>query len=131
MADDMDLGESTKGEIEPHWSKKFNPCWIKEIVKASTDNFLRDHVYNAENVETNAVNAVLLSRRIRDILKEANNRMERYKINVQCYLGEKRDQKVVIVAKGYWDNYLDNYVTYTFHGDGFYCTVIVWGFYTD
>ena len=29
------------------------------------------------------------------------------------------------------NSYLDNYVTYTYQGPNFYCTVIVWGFYTD
>ena len=52
-------------------------------------------------------------------------------INVQVYLGEKKNQKVTIVAKGWWDSYLDNYVTYTYQGPNFYCSVIVWGFYTD
>ena len=50
---------------------------------------------------------------------------------MQVYLGEKKNQKVTIVAKGWWDSYLDNYVTYTFQGRNFYCAVIVWGFYTD
>lgn len=57
--------------------------------------------------------------------------MPRYKTSVQVFLGEKKEQKIMITAKGYWDNYLDNYATYTHHGDGFYCTVFVMGFYTD
>jgi hypothetical protein len=35
------------------------------------------------------------------------------------------------MSKGYWDIYVDNYVTYTFSGNGFFCTVVVYGFYTD
>ena len=58
-----------------------------------------------------------------------SGKIKRYKINVQVYLGEKKNQKVTIVAKGWWDSYLDNYVTYTYQGTNFYCTVIVWGFY--
>lgn len=57
--------------------------------------------------------------------------MPRYKLSVQAYLGEKKEQKVVISAKGFWDVYVDNYATYTHHGENFYCSVIVWGFYTD
>ena len=58
-------------------------------------------------------------------------RMDRYKLSVQVYLGEKKDQKVNIVAKGYWDAYVDNYATYTFHGENFYCSLVAWGIYTD
>lgn len=74
--------------------------------------------------------AALLSRKIRDVLKE-DNIMPRYKLAVQVFVGEKRDQKVHIVSKGYWDNYVDNYATYTYQDENFYCTVIAFGFYTD
>lgn len=57
--------------------------------------------------------------------------MPRYKISVQVYLGEKKDQKINILAKGYWDIYLDNYATYTYHGENYYCSMIAWGIYTD
>ncbi len=70
-----------------------------------------------------------LAKIIRDKIKESDFR--RYKIVVKVYLGEKKDQKIVIMSKGYWDIYVDNYVTYTFSGNGFFCTVVVYGFYTD
>lgn len=57
--------------------------------------------------------------------------MPRYKLNTQVFLGEKKEQKIIITAKGYWDNYVDNYATFTHQGDCFYCTVLVMGFYTD
>ena len=73
--------------------------------------------------------AAQLSKLVRDRLKELN--MERYKLVVKVYLGERKDQKVIIMAKGYWDVYVDNYITYTFNGGHYYCTVVVYGFYTD
>lgn len=104
--------------------------WVRDVVKNTTDAFFSDMNYAPENQDTNAVNAILLARKIRDRLRESN-RIPRYKINVQTFLGEKKDQKVAVVAKGFWDNYLDNYATYTYNGDNFYCSVIAWGFYTD
>ena len=70
-----------------------------------------------------------LSKIVRDKLREAD--MRRYKLVVKVYLGEKKDQKVIITAKGYWDVYVDNYITYTFNGQSFFCTTVVYGFYTD
>ena len=70
-----------------------------------------------------------LSKIVRDKLKESD--MRRYKLIVKVYLGEKKDQKVIIMAKGYWDVYVDNYITYTYNRNGFYCTTVVYGFYTD
>ena len=71
-----------------------------------------------------------MAAKIRDVIQNSG-KIKRYKLNVQVYLGEKKNQKVTIVAKGWWDSYLDNYVSYTYQGTNFYCTAIVWGFYTD
>ena len=68
--------------------------------------------------------------KIRDVIQNSGT-LKRYKINVQVYLGEKKNQGVTIVTKGWRDPYLDNYVTYTYQGPNFYCTTIVQGFYTD
>ena len=103
---------------------------MKDTIKNITETFFSDFLYLAEEYEQNGVTAVKLARKIRDVLRDSS-RMPRYKISVQTYLGEKRDQKVALVAKGFWDNYLDNYATYNYCGDNFYCSVIAWGFYTD
>lgn len=101
-----------------------------EIIRSTAESFLENYIYAPDNTEFNGVNSILLARKIRDKLRESN-RIPRYKINVQVFIGEKKDQKVIITAKGCWDHYLDNYAPYTYHGDGFYCTVLVWGFYID
>ena len=51
--------------------------------------------------------------KIRDVIQNSG-KIKRYKINVQVYLGEKKNQRVTIVAKGWWDSYLYNYVTYNY-----------------
>ena len=71
-----------------------------------------------------------LAKKVRDTLRD-NNKMPRYKISVQVFLGENREQKLIISAKGLWDNYVDNYATYTHRGEGYYCNVFVMGLYTD
>lgn len=97
------------------------------MIKNRTEAFFNENPYNVENGD---ILSQLLATRVRDMLRDSNT-MPRYKLAVQVYLGEKKDQKVSIIAKGYWDTYVDNYVTYTYTGDSFYCTVIAWGFYTD
>ncbi len=99
-------------------------------MKNSADAFFGDFTYSPDEHDSNGATAVKIARKIRDILRDSN-RMPRYKLNVQAFLGEKRDQKISVVAKGFWDNYLDSYATYTFYGENFYCSIVAWGFYTD
>ena len=103
---------------------------IKERIKPIIDQAFESYHYIPENYQENGEKTNSLAAKIRDVIQNSG-KIKRYKINVQVYLGEKKNQKVTIVAKGWWDSYLDNYVTYTFQGPNFYCTVIVWGFYTD
>jgi hypothetical protein len=109
---------------------RFNVCYVKRLVKDCLEDFFDTFVYSLEDNDTNQVTPVKIARKIRDFLKDSN-KMPRYKYNVQVFFGERKEQKVTIVAKGYWDHYLDNYATVTHMGDNFYCTVIVWGFYYD
>ena len=109
---------------------RFNKVDVKEIIKPIIDQAFESYHYIPENYQENGEKTNSLAAKIRDVIQNSG-KIKRYKINVQVYLGEKKNQKVSIVAKGWWDSYLDNYVTYTFQGPNFYCTVIVWGFYTD
>ena len=109
---------------------RFNKVDVKEIIKPIIDQAFESYHYIPENYQENGEKTNSLAAKIRDVIQNSG-KIKRYKINVQVYLGEKKNQKVTIVAKGWWDSYLDNYVTYTFQGPNFYCTVIVWGFYTD
>ena len=109
---------------------RFNKVDVKERIKPIIDQAFETYKYFPENYQENGEKANSLAMKIRDVIQNSG-KIKRYKINVQVYLGEKKNQRVTIVAKGWWDSYLDNYVTYTYQGPNFYCTVIVWGFYTD
>ena len=109
---------------------RFNKIDVKERIKPIIDQAFESYNYLPENYQENGEKANSLAAKIRDVIQNSG-KIRRYKLNVQVYLGEKKNQKVTIVAKGWWDSYLDNYVTYTYQGPNFYCTVIVWGFYTD
>ena len=126
MADD----DYTTGAIEPEWNKRFNASDILEKVKTMLEEGLKNYNYNPQDIGGNAQMANSLAMKVRNVIQKSGA-MKRYKLNVQIYLGEKRNQKVIILAKGWWDDYVDNDVTYTYQGDYFYCTCIVWGFYTD
>ena len=99
-------------------------------MKTLTEKAFEDFQYNPEEQQTNSEKATAVASKIREVIQKSGN-VKRYKINVQCFLGEKKNQKVTIVARGWWDTYVDNYVTYTYQTDNYYCTVIVWGMYTD
>ena len=109
---------------------RFNKVDVKEIIKPIIDQAFESYHYIPENYQENGEKTNSLAAKIRDVIQNSG-KIKRYKINVQVYLGEKKNQKVTIVAKGWWDSYLDNYVSYTYQGTNFYCTAIVWGFYTD
>lgn len=105
---------------------RFNTYTVKKLVSEYLDSYFANNTYEPESGEYMAVQ---ISKGIRDKLSKEEFR--RYKIIVKTFLGEKKDQKVIIMAKGYWDVYVDNYVAYTYHGNFIYCTVVVYGFYTD
>ena len=62
---------------------------------------------------------------------EKSGSMKRYKLNVQVFLGEKKSKSLYIIGNVWWDDYADNYVTYTYQGDYYYCTCSVWGIYIN
>ncbi len=126
MADD----DYTTGAIEPEWSKRFNASDLKEKVKTILDGKLKDFNYNHQDFGGNSQFSNGLAAEVRNIIQKGGT-MKRYKLNVQIFLGEKRNQRVTIVGKAWWDDYVDNYISYTYQGEYFYCTCIVWGFYTD
>lgn len=112
------------------FKNRFNKSEIQESIKSITDQAFSNFTYIPADVQGNGQTANALAMKIRDNIKNSGS-VKRYKINVQVFLGEKKNQRVTVVAKGWWDPYLDNNVTYTYQGNNFYCTVLVWGFYTD
>ena len=131
MADEDDK-EGSKGLIEPEWRKKFNVVDITKDIENITKNyFMKNPVYSPEDGTSMSQE---ISKLVRDGImysKGEKLKMPRYKTSCQVFLGQRKDQKISVIAKGYWDTYVDNYATYTYLGNGFYCTVLVLGFYTD
>lgn len=122
----MAENEEGKGNIEPNWSNKFNSVEVTEEIKKINKKYFDEKDYNPEEGFNMCAE---LSKKVRDELLK--KRLPRYKLICQVFIGQKKDQKLSIVAKGYWDNYVDNYAIYTYETDTFYCTNIVYGFYTD
>ena len=121
-----DIDSEIKGDIEPAWEKRFSPSKITKIIESITDDYLRENKYTSEYGTQMSLE---LSKKIRDKMKDKLS--TRYKTSVQVFLGEKKMQKVTVLAKGFWDSYVDNYAIYNWQDDESYCTVIVFGFYTD
>lgn len=128
----MDEEEYVKGEIEPSWKKRFNVDEVTKEIKNVTKNYFDSNRYSVEDASYMSQE---LSRIVRDAVINTRDkdklRMPRHKIIVQVFMGQKKKQKMTILAKGYWDSYVDNYATYTYEEEDFYCTVVVLGFYTD
>ena len=132
ISDKMEDDDNMKGEIEPAWNKKFNAIQIRSETKHAMRDYFEKNRYNTEDAPYMAQE---LSKIIRDRVVNSREkdklRMPRHKVVVQVFMGQKKEQKVNILAKGYWDNYVDNYATYTYEEDDFYCVAVVIGFYTD
>ncbi len=130
MSDD----EYAKGEIEPSWKKRFNVDKLRSKMETAMRNYFDKNPYSTEDA---AYMSQELSKIIRDKILPSDSdstklRMPRHKIIVQVFLGQKKEQKVSLSAKGYWDHYVDNYVSLTYDDDPeFFCSAIIFGLYCD
>ena len=59
---------------------------------------LETYQYYPENIQENAGKASQLAAKIRDVIQTSGT-VKRYKINVQCYLGEKKIKELLLLQK--------------------------------
>jgi len=123
------MGDEVEGEnryeIQPSYEKRFNSYLVKKLTEDIVEEFFASNPYQVNNGD---ILAQALARKLRDSLIKSDSR---YKLAVNVYLGERKDQKVVLLCKNFWDTWVDNYVTYNHFGDKYFCSIIISAFYLD
>ncbi|CAF3744264.1 unnamed protein product [Rotaria sp. Silwood1] len=66
---------------------------------------------------------------IRDRLKAANMKFDRYKFIVQCVIGENRGQGVKYGCRCLWDSDTDGMAEYVYLNDSLFCAVAAFGIF--
>ena len=109
---------------------KFYPSKVKKELRRILEEKLKDEVYDHN---TAPILTEELTRSIRERIKNGidDYKMPRFKFVVQVVFGELKGQGVRVASKCLWNLQFDNSASYTYNKNGFYCTAMVFGFYTE
>lgn len=112
---------------EPKDYERFYPSVIETEIKEILDESLADYefdttTYNAKTEE--------LIKILRENVKNVLN-MPRYKFVVQVVMGRLEGQGVKVTSKCLWNTSTDNFASYTYRNEDFYCTAMVFGLYNE
>ena len=123
-------GPENTYHLEPREEERFYPSKVKKEIRRILEERLKDESYDAN---TAGVLTEELTKTIRDRLKNGTDdyRMPRYKFIVQVVFGELKGQGLRITSKCLWNPNYDNYVSYTYKKNEFYCTAMVFGCYCE
>ena len=110
--------------IRPHFSKKFRPLQLQELLNTSLREKLEDKEYEPELIPTWTKEA---SDHIREKFKQLD--MPRYKILVQVIVGEARGGGIKVAARCFWDNDTDAYVSAHYISKSIFAVAAVFGVY--
>jgi len=110
--------------ITPEYKNKFRPGPVKEIIQEVLKSKLDKVTYHAE--QTN-----LLTKQVADEVKERIKELQlaRYKIVVQCIIGEQRGQGFRLGQRCYWDSQTDSFATESYMNDSLFAIVTAYGVY--
>jgi hypothetical protein len=123
--------------LKPEDSEKFYPTRIKTI----SSQILAEIVANRKIDEVSLMNWSHASVEFENLANEIADsikmkcleslKMTRYKVIVTAYVGQKKDQGVIISSRCLWDTSTDNYVTVNFQNQHIWASVVVFGLYID
>ena len=116
--------------MEPKEEERFYPSKVKKEIRRILEERLQDEEYDHSSA---GLLTEELTKTIRDRLKNGidDYRMPRYKFVVQVVFGELKGQGIRVTSKCLWNPNYDNYVSYTFTKNDFYCTAMVFGMYCE
>ncbi|GAB4823417.1 hypothetical protein N2152v2_010463 [Parachlorella kessleri] len=105
---------------------KFNTYPIQQIMKTMLAERLKGLSYDP-------VKASQLVKQLADDIREKVKGLgyERYKLVVQCELGEKKGQAVNIVSRCLWDTNTDGFASETFETETLFCNCQVYALYFE
>merc|ERR1712002_33672 len=110
--------------IRPNYANKFKKALVKKIISSVVAEQLNGESYNEENVGMWTQN---ISNSIKEKTKELE--FERYKIIVQCLIGEQRGEGAKMACRCFWDSDADNYAQEVFISPTLFCVTAVFGVY--
>ncbi|KAI6652831.1 Tctex1 domain-containing protein 2-like [Oopsacas minuta] len=116
--------EQPRYSIRPHFSQKFRPIELQELLNTTLREELDDKEYSSETVPS-------LTKEISDQIREKFKQLDlpRYKILVQVIIGEARGGGVKIAARCFWDNDTDSYLTAHYMSKSIFAVATVFGVY--
>ena len=98
---------------------------MREVCEAIVEEKMADIIWDEEECKDLSLD---LCDEIKERVKALN--FSRYKIIVQCTVGENKRQGVLITSRCLWEPSCDNYMSYSFKNDQVWVNVMVFGLYT-
>ena len=115
---DGDL-QTISREITKHYNPK-----ISQIKVLLRNQMHKKFSTEALDSETNMNEAKMFSDLIKTEIKEL--KLNRYKIIVQTYIGEQKNQGMSLVNKCFWDSQTDHVITEKYSNDVVFVVVVVY-----
>eukprot|EP00040_Diaphanoeca_grandis_P011226 m.57490 g.57490 ORF g.57490 m.57490 type:complete len:124 (+) comp22392_c0_seq1:150-521(+) len=118
--------EETKNtyKIRPEYHAKFKQVMVQETIQ----NVLKFHLENKQYDSEKALEwSQTISDDVKDKIKEMN--LDRYKVIVQCVIGEQRGGGAKVACKCLWDSDTDNYAQHVFTNESLFCVTAAYGVY--
>jgi hypothetical protein len=110
--------------LRPSHKRKFKPADVKKEIRKVLELKLENQEYTTDAIQQT-------SRDIADMVREKVRALdyERYKIIVNCVIGEQRGEGVRMGCKMFWDSDTDNYVEDVYVNKHLFAVVTVYGLY--
>ena len=139
--------ETTGYIVRPNFEEKFRSTKVQEILYSCISEILGDKKFDqAECAEWTKAGArarlpsastldiachlsLLVTISIRDRLKAANMKFDRYKFIVQCVIGENKGQGVKYGCRCLWDSDTDGMAEYVYLNESLFCAVAAFGIF--
>ncbi|UJR31665.1 hypothetical protein I4U23_019146 [Adineta vaga] len=117
----------TTGYItRPNFEEKFRSTKVQEILYSCISDILGDKKFEQEAC-AEWTKAITIN--IRDRLKAANMKFDRYKFIVQCIIGENKGQGVKYGCRCLWDSDTDGMAEYVYLNESLFCAVAAFGIF--
>lgn len=113
--------------VEPKDYERFYPSVIQTEIKELLTEALSDYEFDVVTFTSKTEELVKI---LRENIKNVIN-MPRYKFVVQVVMGKLEGQGVKVTSKCLWNTNSDNFATYTYKSEEFYCTAMVFGLYNE
>mmetsp|Transcript_11575 Transcript_11575/g.26395 ORF Transcript_11575/g.26395 Transcript_11575/m.26395 type:complete len:128 (-) Transcript_11575:378-761(-) len=112
--------------MEPKDDEKFLPSKVTQTMERVMNEYFKDKEYAPEDARGWTLD---ICNDIKAAVKELN--IPRYKIIVQCVIGEQASQGIRVASKQLWDVTADNWASYTYQNQSLFAVGMVFGCYYE